>query len=61
MGDDEILRKMLIMTLIAIILGTAIGRLIGVLTHNAALGFVAVVVFELLSFSVICLRYLQRR
>jgi len=61
MRDDEIPRKMLIMALIAIILGTALGRLIGALAHNAALGFVAVIIFESLFFSVIYLRYLRRR
>lgn len=61
MRDDEMRRKMLNMALIAIILGTAIGRLIGTLAHNAALGFVAVVVCDSLFFSVIYLRYLQRR
>lgn len=55
MHRHEIQRKMFIMTLIAIILGTAVGRFIGTVTHNAALGFVAVVAFESLSFSFIFL------
>ncbi len=61
MRDDEMRRKMLIMALIAIILGITLGRLIGALAHNAALGFVAVIIFESLFFSVIYLRYLRRR
>lgn len=48
-------RKMLIMALIAIILGTAVGRFIGAVTHRVALGFVAVVLFESLFFSFIFL------
>ncbi len=61
MRDDEMQRKMLIMALIAIILGTAVGRFISALAQNAALGFVAVVVFESLFFSLLYLRYLRRR
>jgi len=55
MHSDEMQRKMFIMTLIAIILGTAVGRFIGTVAHNAALGFVAVVASELLFFSFIFL------
>jgi hypothetical protein len=53
--SDEMRRKLLIMALIAIILGTAVGRIIGTVTHNASLRFVAVIVLELLSFSLITL------
>ncbi|MDQ6832282.1 MAG: hypothetical protein M3008_02685 [Chloroflexota bacterium] len=53
--DDTARRKMLIMALIAIILGTAVGRFIGTVTHNAALGFVAIIVFGWLSSSLVFL------
>jgi hypothetical protein len=43
------------MALVATILGTAVGSIIGAAAHNAALGFVAVIVLELLSFSLITL------
>lgn len=52
---DEMQRKMLIMALIAVILGAAISRFIGAVTHHTALGFVAVVVFGWLSFSLLFL------
>ncbi len=55
MHSDDMRWKMFIMALIAIILGTAVGRYTGTVTHNAALGFVAVVAFESLSFSFIFL------
>lgn len=55
MHSDEMQPKMFVMALIAIIAGTAVGRFTGTVTHNAALGFVAVVAFESLSFSFIFL------
>ncbi len=55
MQNDGTQRKMLIMALIAIILDTAVGRLIGTVAHNTALGFVAVIVLGWLSFSLIFL------
>lgn len=60
MHDDTTQRKTFMLMVIAIILGTALGRFVGAVTHHAALGFIAVVVFELLSFSLIFLRLRHR-
>jgi hypothetical protein len=55
MHADKTQRKMFIMATIATILSTATGRVLGAVAHNAALGFVTVSAFELLSFAFIFL------
>ena len=61
MYEDAVRWKVLLIILVVIGLGTAVGSSVGMVTHNAPLGFVTVVVFEGILFSLITLIYFRRQ
>jgi hypothetical protein len=61
MHGNETQWKILLVMLIVIILGTAAGSGVGMVTHNAALGFATVVLLEGSLFLLLGSIYLRRR
>ncbi len=60
MHADAAQRKIFLVLLIVIIVGTAVGSFVGTVTHNAALGFVVVVGVESGLLLPLLLLYLRR-